>query len=81
MHINFNNNHILNYKVNGMELKVSALEKGLEVITHSSLLSNEQIKACISKANCMICRIVRNLTLDLFGEANHTQFRLLKSSN
>ena len=46
-----------------MELKVSALEKGLEVITHSSLLSNEQIKACISKANRMICRIVRNLVV------------------
>ena len=41
----------------GIELEVSAQEKDLGVITHSSLLWNEQIKACISKANRMICWI------------------------
>ena len=49
VHINFNNNPFLNYKVNGIELEVSAQGKDLGVITHSSLLWNEQIKACISK--------------------------------
>ena len=63
VHINFNNNPFLNYKVNGIELEVSAQEKDLGVITHSSLLWNEQIKACISKANRMICWIVRNLVI------------------
>ena len=42
----FNNNPILNYKVNDIiELEVSAKEKDLGVIAHSSLLWNEQIKA------------------------------------
>jgi len=63
VHINLNNNPNLNYIVNGVELEVSAQEKDLGVITHSSLLWNEQIKACISKANRMICWIVRNLVI------------------
>ena len=44
-----NNNPILNYKVNGIELEVSALER--------------TSKACISKANRIICWVVRNLEL------------------
>ncbi|KAL5258599.1 hypothetical protein ACHWQZ_G009170 [Mnemiopsis leidyi] len=61
VHVNFNNNPNVKYSLNGVELEVSAQEKDLGVITHSSLLWNEQIKTSVSKANKMICWVVRNL--------------------
>ncbi|KAL5254377.1 hypothetical protein ACHWQZ_G013979 [Mnemiopsis leidyi] len=61
VHVNFNNNPNLKYLLNGVELGASAQEKDLGVITHSSLLWNEQIKTSVSKANQMICWVVRNL--------------------
>ncbi|KAL5250782.1 hypothetical protein ACHWQZ_G016501 [Mnemiopsis leidyi] len=61
VHVNFNNNPNVKYSLNGVELEVSAQEKDLGVITHSSLLWNEQIKTSVSKANQMICWVVRNL--------------------
>ncbi|KAL5265725.1 hypothetical protein ACHWQZ_G006437 [Mnemiopsis leidyi] len=61
VHVNFNNNPNFKYFLNGVELEASAQEKDLGVITHSSLLWNEQIKSSISKANQMICWVVRNL--------------------
>ena len=63
VHVNLNNNPKLNYCLNGKPLEVSEQEKDLGVITHNSLLWNEQIKACIAKANKMICWIIRNLVL------------------
>ncbi|KAL5254842.1 hypothetical protein ACHWQZ_G014322 [Mnemiopsis leidyi] len=61
VHVHFNNNPNVKYSLNGVELEVSAQEKDLGVITHSSLLWNEQIKTSVSKANQMICWVVRNL--------------------
>ena len=63
VHVDLNNNPNIVYNLDGIDLEVSAQEKDLGVITHNSLLWNEQIKACISKANRMICWIVRNLVL------------------
>ena len=63
MHIRFNDNPNFNYSIDGIVLEESVQEKDLGVITHSSLLWNEQIKASIAKANKMICWIVRNLII------------------
>ena len=63
VHIDINNNPKNSYVLNGFNIDVSAHEKDLGVITHNSLLWNEQIRECVSKANRMICWIVRNLVL------------------
>ena len=42
--VNSNNNPNLRYSLNGVKLVVSAQEKDFGVITHSSLIWNEQIK-------------------------------------
>ena len=63
VHVNLNSNPNLIYKLDGINLEVSEQEKDLGVITCNSLLWNEQIKASISKANKMICWIVRNLII------------------
>ena len=54
---------MLSYSLNGVVLQESAQEKDLGVVTHNSLLWNEQIKASICKANKMICWITRNLII------------------
>ena len=61
MHIDFNDNPNLNYSLDGVNLETS--EQDLGVVTHMSLKWDEQIKASISKANQMICWIVRNLII------------------
>ena len=61
MHLDFNDNPRSSYSINEVILEESIQEKDLGVITHNSLLWNEQIKASISKDNKLICWIVRNL--------------------
>ena len=63
MHIDFNDNPNLNYSLDGVNLETTEQEKDLGVVTHMSLKWDEQIKASISKANQMICWIVRNLII------------------
>ena len=57
----FNDNLNLEYKLNGIIMTESEQEKDLGVITSGTLLWNDQISACINKANKMICWITRNL--------------------
>ena len=54
LHVNVNDNPMLSYSLNGVVLQESVQEKDLGVVTHNSLLWNEQIKASICKANKMI---------------------------
>ena len=61
LHLNFNGNQNLNYLLNGVEMKKSEQEKDLGVLTSGTLLWNDQINSCVSKANQMICWIIRNL--------------------
>ena len=61
LHLNFNGNQNLNYLLNGVEMKKSEQEKDLGVLTSGTLLWNDQINSCVSKANQMICWITRNL--------------------
>jgi hypothetical protein len=63
MHVDFNDNPHFDYFINGVLLEETEQEKDLGVLTHSSLLWNEQIKTSISKANQMICWITRNLII------------------
>ena len=63
IHLDFNNNPNLDYHLDGVKLNNSELEKDLGVTTHRSLLWNDHIKASISKANRMICWIVRSLII------------------
>ena len=63
MHIDVNDNPHFDYYINGVVLEADVQEKDLGVVTHNSLLWNEQIKASISKANQMICWITRNLII------------------
>ena len=48
MDLDFNDNPISSYSINEVILEESVQEKDLGVITHNSLLWNEQIKASIS---------------------------------
>ena len=61
MHLEFNDNPCLNYTLDGTSLEMSEQEKDLGVWTHKTLNWDKQIKASISKANKMICWVVRNL--------------------
>ena len=61
LHLNFNNNNHKEYFLNDIALKKIDREKDLGVLTSSSLLWTEQIEACVSKANQMICWIARNV--------------------
>ena len=61
MHLDFNNNPTLNYCLDGISIDTTEQEKDLGVTTHMSLKWNEHIKTSISKANRMICWVVRNL--------------------
>ena len=61
LHIELNNNQHLDYTLNNCVLKKTVQEKDLGVLTSGTLLWNEQIESCISKANQMICWITRNL--------------------
>ena len=54
-------NACLNYTLDGTSLEMSEQEKDLGVWTHKTLNWDKQIKASISKANKMICWVVRNL--------------------
>ena len=63
LHIQHNENPLHDYYLDGLRMKKSVQEKDLGVLTSDSLLWNEQIKSSVSKANQMICWIVRNLTL------------------
>ena len=61
LHLKFNDNLNLEYKLNGIIMTESEQEKDLGVFTSGTLLWNDQISACINKANKMICWITRNL--------------------
>ena len=63
LHIQHNENPLHDYYLNGLRMNKSGQEKDLGVLTSDSLLWNEQIKSNVSKANQMICWIVRNLIL------------------
>ena len=63
MHLNYNSNPLNEYSFNGVVLESIEKEKDLGVTTTSSLFWNEQIKACLSKANKMISWVTRNLIL------------------
>ena len=54
MHLKFNDNLNLEYKLNGIIMAKSEQEKDLGVLTSGTLLWNDQISACINKANKMI---------------------------
>ena len=61
LHIELNNNQHLDYTLNNCKLIKSVQEKDLGVLTSGTLLWNDQIESCISKANQMLCWITRNL--------------------
>ena len=61
VHIDLNSNPQTDYNLNGNLLAKSVQEKDLGVLTSGTLLWNDQIDACIKKANGMICWIARNL--------------------
>ena len=63
LHIDINDNPGYSYAVDGIELAKceNDQEKDLGVITSTSLLWHDQIKASICKANQMICWIARNV--------------------
>ena len=63
LHIQHNENPMNDYYLNGLRMNKSGQEKDLGVLTSDSLLWNEQIESSVSKANQMICWIVRNLIL------------------
>ena len=55
LEFNIDGNQNLNYLLNGVEMKKSEQEKDLGVLTSGTLLWNDQINSCVSKANQMIC--------------------------
>ena len=61
LHIDLNDNEHLDYVLNGKQLKKTEQEKDLGVLTSGTLLWNDQIESCTSKANQMLCWISRNL--------------------
>ena len=61
LHIEFNDNEHLDYVLNDKILKKTEQEKDLGVLTSGTLLWNDQIESCVSKANQMLCWISRNL--------------------
>jgi len=64
MHLDFDDNLRSSDSFNGVIPEDSVQEKDFGVITHNSLLWNEQIKASVSKHNKMIlCGIVTNLII------------------
>ena len=58
LHIDLND-----YVLNGKQLKKTEQEKDLGVLTSGTLLWNDQIESCISKAYQMLCWISRNLII------------------
>jgi len=61
LHIELNGNEHFDYVLNGRNLKKTEQEKDLGVLTSGTLLWNDQVESCISKANQMLCWISRNL--------------------
>ena len=61
MHLEFNDNERLEYVLDDKVLNETVQEKDLGVLTSGTLLWNDQIESCVSKANQMICWISRNL--------------------
>ena len=61
MHLEFNDNEHLEYSLDDKILNKTVQEKDLGVLTSGTLLWNDQIGSCVSKANQMICWISRNL--------------------
>ena len=61
MHLEFNNNEHLEYDLDDKTLNKTVQEKDLGVLTPGTLLWNDQIESCVSKANQMLCWISRNL--------------------
>ena len=61
LHTNIISNPCHEYILDGERIKVSDQEKDLGVLTSDTLLWNDQINSCISKANKLICWITRNL--------------------
>ena len=60
LHIEFNDNDIL-IVLDDSVLEKTVQEKDLGVLTSGTLLWNEQMESCESKANQMLCWISRNL--------------------
>jgi hypothetical protein len=75
MHLEFNGNPALKYCLGGVDLETLEREKDLGVVTNKSLLWNENIKSSISKANRMICWIVRNM----IARERHIMLAIYKS--
>ena len=63
MHLNYNNNPLNSYCFHDTVLDSVENEKDLGVITTSSFKWDDQIKACMSKANKMISWVTRNFIL------------------
>ena len=61
LHLDLNDNEHLDYTLDGSVLKETVQEKDLGVLTSGTLLWNDQIECCVSKANQMLCWISRNL--------------------
>ena len=61
MHLEFNNNEHLEYDLDDKALNKTVQEKDLCVLTPGTLLWNDQIESCVSKANQTLCWISRNL--------------------
>ena len=49
------------YVINGKQIKKTEQDKDLGALTSGTLLWNDQIESCLSKANQMLCWISRNL--------------------
>ena len=62
MHIPFNGNPMHEYTFEGVSLDSTDVERDLGVLTTPDLSWKQNIQSCISKANCMIAWVTRNLT-------------------
>ena len=61
LHVELNDNNHENYILDDINLGKTVHEKDLGVLTSGTLLWNDQIESCISKANQMLRWIARNL--------------------
>ena len=61
LYLEFNDNKHFDYVLDGSVLEKTVQKNELAVRTSSTLLWNEQIESCVSKANQMLCWICRNL--------------------
>ena len=75
MHIDYNSNPHNKYEFNGVELGTIEQEKDLGVLTSCTLKWDENMKACIAKANSMIAWVTRNL----ISRKRHIMLNVYKS--